>query len=355
MSKMEGGDRSVQTATRETGTDSLQAYRMTQPETASRTTSMESRQLAQNCTTLDCGTMEQLYGTKSEVGRPKAETRSESLTPDQEKSGDGKFVSSKVDDKTQQLLEGKYGVSRETADQARGEINKAGQDPTKVVSDAMKDNRVVAFGESHESPNPQRDFLAQSMADLKKAGATHLAIEAPNTIQPALDEYMKTGKLDPSVLPGDWNSPDCLKILESARANGLKIQAVDIPHGKAFGSVDRDGAMAENVGNILKDDPNNKVVFWAGSQHLNQSGSKDFPTAADTLKKQYSMATINPIYSRGEGGGGNVLGEVTEGVKAPVAVKGSDAPTFGSLQPFSGQHARDWDYTIVYPTPEKKK
>jgi hypothetical protein len=302
---------------------------------------------------------------------PKADVIDSTNSKSQNDSGDGKFIPPKVGDKLQKVLD-QTGTTRETAEKVRSEINEKGQDPAKVLPDLMRQNRVVAIGETHETPNPQRDLGAQEMADLKKSGATHLAIEAPASIQPQLDEYMRTGILDPNVLPPLLRDADYLKMLEAARASGLKITAVDqnrqyneasdsdrpTPHFADHGPyVDRDDLMAKNVGKILDQDPANKVVFWVGSQHLNQSENPNphHKTAAELLKEKTPTATIDPVYAS-RGYGVYPLNEITTGTKNPVALKTSQSPTLGSLPESKfeigpKEYMRDWDYVFVYPTP----
>ena len=309
---------------------------------------------------LDCGTQKELYGAKGESARlaAKADVAEGKTLQTPTDQGDGKFVPPKVDDKLLNVLTD-AGVSKEAAEKVRAEINQNGQDPSSLLPELMKKNRVVAIGETHESPNPERDLGALAMADLKKAGATHLAIEAPERIQPELNEYMRTGKLDPKVLPPLLRDNDYLKMLEAARTSGLKITAVDANRKNPFAErepyVNRDKYMADSVGEILDKNPANKVVFWVGSGHLEKSESPNYKTAADLLKEKTSTVTIDPIYaSRGDGL--YPINEITTGVKSPVAVETDKTPTLSGLP--ESKYAtvphfmRDYDYLFVYPSPK---
>jgi len=282
----------------------------------------------------------------------------------------GKFIPEEVDPTVQKRLEQMH-IPEQTAHEVLSEINRFGQDPESTLKALMQNNRVLAIGESHQSPNPQRDLGAQAMADLKAAGATHLAIEAPMYVQPALDEYMRTGRLDPKVLPPLLRDEDYMNMLEAARKNGLKIVAVDAnqKYGEASDGgrnggpreqresgppLNRDRIMADNVSKILDQDPNNKVVFWVGSQHLNRSENPNFKTAADYLKEKTGTATAAPIYPNDRGAAIWPLPEITTHLQRPVAVPTDKAKTLGSLpestyNDINPEFMRDWDYVFIYP------
>lgn len=286
-----------------------------------------------------------------------------------EKPEDGKYISEKVGDKQQKNLD-EVNTPKETAEKVLGDINKFGEDPKQAVTDLVRNNRVVGLGESHVSPNDQREFNAHIMPELKKAGATHLAIEAPANSQPALDEYMRTGKLDPKDLPPLLRDQDYLNQLEAARTSGLKIVAVDANRDKGEGSSsrmnvassvsgpNRDETMASNIDAILKENPNNKVVFAVGSLHLNKSDHPTHKSAADLLRKDHSVATVHPNSDLERSPGVPIypLGEITTGLRSPVAISSEKAKNVADL-PVSNlkssgpsrEKQGDWDYTIIYP------
>ncbi|MBC7997227.1 MAG: hypothetical protein IAF58_04760, partial [Leptolyngbya sp.] len=224
---------------------------------------------------------------------------------------EGKFVSEKVSEDVQKKLV-EVNVSVETAEKVLKEINAVGKEPIATLASLMEKNRVLGIGESHESPNPQRDLGVAAMDSLKKAGATHLAIEAPMRIQPQLDAYMKTGKLSIDDLPPLLRSKDYMDILERARINKIKIVAVDenytyddgssspsiklAPAHRAAPTASRDELMTEGVSQILKEDPKNKVIFWVGSLHLADdlppNSPHDSKVAAGLLREKYTLATV---------------------------------------------------------------
>jgi len=61
------------------------------------------------------------------------------------------------------------------------------------------------------------------MSKLKEAGATHLAIEAPPSLQPTLDEYMQTGKLQQDKVPDNLNKEELFCIMGSCKKDWTKV------------------------------------------------------------------------------------------------------------------------------------
>ncbi len=241
--------------------------------------------------------------------------------------------------------------------EVKKEINKFGKDPKESVVDLMKKNRFLGLGESHLSPNPMRDFGAEIIPELKKAGATHFAIEAGLDTQAAIDEFVRTGKLDRTKLPALARSDDYEKILKAAKDAGLKIVCVDT-RGK-----NRDKSMADNIGAILDADKDNKVVYWVGAAHLS-SVYKDHPngkSCADYLRLQkYSVATVNS--------------EWKESSFSPVMTLTSDLKKTVAIAPGATNQIKDlrtswigigvkglpeevygnFDQIIIFPNPKKK-
>lgn len=83
------------------------------------------------------------------------------------------------------LAECRFELSRK---QIEKEVSHYGQNPKAFLTDALKNNRVVAIGEVHLGSFFHRLYFAGLMRDLKRAGATHLALECPISAQSVLNE-----------------------------------------------------------------------------------------------------------------------------------------------------------------------
>lgn len=125
------------------------------------------------------------------------------------------------------------------------------EDPQATIRQALRENEILVFGEIHrDHPNVLREIGAHVMSDLKRSGATHLAIELDQKYQPAIDEFVATGEF-PNELKKKFN--DSYKhLLESARENNLAIKAIDDHDVDYAQGKTRDVLMARNVEHILQ-------------------------------------------------------------------------------------------------------
>lgn len=133
----------------------------------------------------------------------------------------------------------------------------------------MRDNRVLLLGENH-SNDTVREFLRQQAAELRRAGITHYGIEAPH--HPAFDA-LNAG------LPVDWGDVRCgpgwgnwTDAVEAMAAQGIQIVPFDVnqpgsPRGSPLRDI-REAAMAKTIAEVLRGDPNARMVVLVGNLHL---------------------------------------------------------------------------------------
>jgi len=277
------------------------------------------------------------------------------------------FISEIIDDQLQKRLD-KMGIKTENAEKALKEINEFGQKPESVLPKLMLETRVLGLGEMHSFPNPQRELGSVVMKDLRDAGATHIAIEAGSDKQDMLNKFMEPGgKLDVGAMPTMLQDQPYINLLNAAKESGIKIIAVDRRDGHENDNdaskkqilqengESRDQIMAGNIKKILEQDPSSKVVFWVGSFHLNRMEAKsEQKTAADILRDNTSVITVDPLYDLLRGESFHALPELTAGLKQSVAISTSQAADVGAM-PYgtaadtSEPYDRDWDYIIAYP------
>lgn len=246
------------------------------------------------------------------------------------------------------------------------EINRHGQKPAEALFEIMAQNRVLGIGEIHLSPNSQRNLGSEIMSGLKKAGATHFAIEAPAFIQPYLDRFTETGELNILALPPALRSNDFINILKAARDAGLKITAVDAnerydeengikPPADAVNRhypLNRDREMADNIADILRT-PENKVIFWVGNAHLQrQLDTTQRRSTADYLRENFSVATVRPIIASERGINYFPLAELTAPINQAVLVPTNSTRRLGEM-PWTRSslpvHGKSWDYILIHP------
>lgn len=224
----------------------------------------------------------------------------------------------------------------------KAEINRVGVDPHSAIVDAMKSNRVVGLGETHFPGNPWRSYGKDLIPDLKQAGATHLAVEIPESWQPQIDNYLRTGRLPLTVIP--LLGHEHFGIMSAARESGMDIIAVDGRH-----SDNRNLKMAEKIHDILQESPDNKVVYWVGSNHL-QTGGKEKATF-DYLSPVYPVVSFHsphPLIPEG-------LSGLSSHIRKPVAIPMDSAPISGTTPEFPGLGSQTsyqrYDYSVILPRP----
>lgn len=284
----------------------------------------------------------------------------------QESVGGEKYIDESLNEDQQNRMRS-FDLTEEQNLSILKEINSHGRDPRPALIEIMKNHRVLGIGEMHETPNSQRNLGSEIMEDLRRAGATHLAIEAPAFIQPYLDRFIETGDLNIAALPPLLRNDDFIKILKAARSAGLKISAVDAnykydetntiqPPGNITNRnepLNRDKEMADNISNILKT-PENNVIFWVGNAHLlTKNDYTKRITTADYLRENFSVATVRPIIaSEREGINYYPLAELTAPIKRSVLVPSNETKVLRDMLWTRSSHpvyAKSWDYILIHP------
>lgn len=267
-------------------------------------------------------------------------------------------IGTRLGDLTRQELEG-----------IRMEVDGARRDPAAALLEAMSRKRILAMGEAHGSPSPQRELGAALMPRLKEAGATHLALELPTSEQEKLDRFMETG--NPDDLPRDalydWQRggkrrDDYVAMLRSAREGGLKLVAIDTKGRTAFDS-EGDRAMAERIGQILESDPANKVLFWVGNQHLHQDDGqgrlKDYKSAAEFLRESKWKDEMITVLEERQEDHDSALARVAGDRREAIAIPTDRAAQLGELNRSASGEAlltsryKYWDLIILHPGRER--
>ncbi|MFA6212782.1 MAG: hypothetical protein WCT03_08405 [Candidatus Obscuribacterales bacterium] len=253
---------------------------------------------------------------------------------------------------------GKYKTNFEEKEKLKAkpyldEINKAGEDPTKHVSDAMRNNRVLMIGEQHSLDGPMHKFGAGAMKDLRAAGATHLAVEIP---QGQLDKYNKSRDL--KDLPEAYQTSDFAKMMDNARTSGMKVVGIDNGTGDTDGKAaqERDNFMAKQIKQILDSDKNNKVVYWSGMMHGADTTSGAYRSTADILRNQ--KVAISTTMEQSSATPTDDLTYYAKHLEKPTAISTKKTPLIaGTEVPRLGNDVQErygmWDSVLIFP-PKRK-
>lgn len=233
------------------------------------------------------------------------------------------------------------------------EINKAGEDPTKHLSDAMGKNRVLMIGEQHSLDGPMHKFGAEAMKDLRAAGATHLAVEIS---QSQLDKYNKSRDL--KDLPEAFQTNDFAKMMDNARSSGMKVVGIDNGTGdvNATAAQERDNFMAKEMKQILDADSSNKIVYWSGLMHGADTTSGAYRSAADILRSQ--KVAITTTMEQSSATPLDALTYYAKHLDKPTAISTKKTPLIaGTEVPRLGNDVQErygmWDSVLIFP-PKRK-
>lgn len=261
------------------------------------------------------------------------------------------------------------GIKPEQIERATARLNEIGQDPRKMILDAVKNSRVVAIGETHTVPNGLQEDGTALMSQMKAAGLTHLAVEVKKDQQGMLDDFL-SGKITSDEFKKNFfgttetngRGDDWMKMMKTAHDAGIKVVAVD-DYDDLGAHIDqlgidpkvaerRDNAMAGGVADIIDKDPRAKVMLWLGSDHLEQgTGRYGNETAGELLRQKaakdgFNLTVISAQLedlARGDNSAGALAGMAGRPVAFNTAAAG------GEVQDLLGTRGKKFENVILYP------
>lgn len=139
-----------------------------------------------------------------------------------------------------------------------------------IIKRAEKEQLII-FNEAHHVPQ-HRFFLKQLLPALKDKGFTYLGLEAftnckalPPNLQNYCDpEFNERGYPLNSPLTGTYTrEPQMAQLIREAHRLGIRLFAYE-------GKKDRERNQAENIYEILKADPDAKIIILCGYSHLKE-------------------------------------------------------------------------------------
>jgi hypothetical protein len=145
-----------------------------------------------------------------------------------------------------------------------------GTEPTAAVRRLMSDHRLLCLGEMHNAPG--RVLSAELVAAAAQGGAKLLLVELDVSYQALIDRWLRSRCRDhlPVVAGGGLGPPTpstrpYLEMLETARAHGLRIVAIDAAR---LTGERREEHLAHHAYGALSTSPNEKAVIVIGQLHL---------------------------------------------------------------------------------------
>lgn len=167
--------------------------------------------------------------------------------------------------------------------------NKEGvyESDTKVfqkIKELGQKERVIMLNESHWMPN-NRILATQLLDPLKEAGFHYLAVEA---VYEDKDRYLNDREVPTHTTGYYVREPYFGLFLRRAKELGFEILSYD-----RFDTENRELKQAQNIYNIIKNDPDAKVFVYAGLSHIFEKEAKyDYKRMAIYFKE---ISQIDPI------------------------------------------------------------
>lgn len=147
----------------------------------------------------------------------------------------------------------------------------------------LRSTSVLLVGERHHVSADHHSILSQLIA-LKQAGLTHLAIETPNATTKILMGLFLNSFQELFI----WS-----KLL------GITMVAIDskfVAGTDADALTARNRAMRDGIAEILKANPNSKILYLLGSRHMIKEESQSVPELLAASGIAYkAVLPINPL------------------------------------------------------------
>lgn len=238
-------------------------------------------------------------------------------------------------------------------------LNVIGYNPATKLINSLIENQVLGFSRPGVDNHPHLNFFTSLLPRLKKeAGATHLALALPNSLQKLLDVFTVTGEILPTLSPvnladfGLKGENDYVELLKAARLAGYILVAIEPNRPVQAFDPEREKRMAAHIQSILKNQENAKIVFLAHDRHLGYMSVGDWMPAAGVLQEiGIKVCTVNQYWDSDFMP--KVFACLLQGLIRPVALASKDVKMFTALQSRSLQLENvlpnNWDMTIIYP------
>ena len=139
---------------------------------------------------------------------------------------------------------------------------------------------------------------------------------------------------------------------DKVREEGLEL----VPANISGGDQERDDHMASVISDILKEDPDNKVVFWVGALHGADTSAGAYLSTANLLRNQ-GVDVATTIAQSSATSLDSLFNKVK--VDEPTAIKTEDTPNIKDLELVMLQNDIDeyyrlWDIVILFPRDKKE-
>lgn len=165
------------------------------------------------------------------------------------------------------------------------------QDAVDAIIKQATNEQIIIINEAHHKPR-HRIFVRKLLKGLYANGYRYFGLEALSNCEQVPPPYcdtalMQRGYILNSPLSGTYvTEPQMGNLIEEAVSIGFELFAYEY-----FGQG-RDSLQAQNISNILKQDPDAKILILCGWYHLLEEESQGRKWMANYLRE---MTSINPF------------------------------------------------------------
>lgn len=250
-------------------------------------------------------------------------------------------------------------ITKEDLQETKAAVNVISYDPASKLINLMIENDILAFSRTGLNSHPHLVFLTTLLPRIRKeAGATHLALALPRSLQKLLDVFQITGEFFANLSPLDLaeygltGKNDFIELLKTARLAGYQLVAVESDSPVIAFNPEYDQRMALRIMTVLEVEERAKVIFIAPDRHLSYEPIGDWLSASAVLKEAgVKIRTINQFWHSEFIP--KVLNCLLQGLTRPLALASKDVKMFAALQsralPIEHIFPSNWDLTIIYP------
>lgn len=234
------------------------------------------------------------------------------------------------------------------------ELKQFGKDPKDELRDAVANNKAVLLGEMpravpEQELDPHRNFIKETLADLKAQGLTDLAIDIPPAYAERLEQSGQNGELGP--LPGTYDRDDFKAIINEAKNNGIRLHAIGNINESIMAMKDILDELAQKTQQIANEHPNNKVLVWCSEEKV--AKFKDEQGKEVSVGKSLNDAGIKTTTYAGFSQDFTdwSLGLVTEITPKPTSIDPSKTKLLREVSNTEHIAMERFEHVIIYPSP----
>lgn len=235
---------------------------------------------------------------------------------------------------------------------AEAELKQEGKDAASELRKAISENKVVLVGESPatapEVPeNGHRKLMAESMADLKAAGLTDLAVD----IAPGYLERLKEGT-QAGPLPAPYDSADFKNVLAEATKNGITLHAIGATNESNMTMGQILEHLADETGKVATG-AKGKVIVWLSEERTAKYEAAENKSVSLSSMLRDKAVQTTAFAALTQDFADISLGLITEITPSPLSFEPGKTKVLSEIPNNQAIEISRFEHVIVYPSPSQ--